>query len=123
MFLALGKELAVVRRFWVSLGLLVFMGVSFTVATMPVSPAYAAACFSIFTNKTTADGLGNNGVNGVYADGSNVYTATDGGLSISADCVSSSPPLTGGGAPAPVKPPTLADTGSDLSLVLAGSGN
>jgi hypothetical protein len=52
------------------------------------SPAVAAACFSSFTNKTTADGLGNNTVFDVYVVGSNVYAATDGGLSIS----------TGGGA-------------------------
>ena len=71
-----------VKRFWVSLGLLAFFGMSFTAATLSVSPAYAAACF---TNKTTADGLGNNIVRGVYADGSNVYAATDGGLSISAN--------------------------------------
>jgi hypothetical protein len=36
-----------------------------------------------FTNKTTADGLGDNTVNGVFASGSTVYAATDGGLSIS----------------------------------------
>jgi hypothetical protein len=39
-----------------------------------------------FTNKTTADGLGNNTVWGVYAIGSTVYAATDNsGLSISTD--------------------------------------
>ena len=38
---------------------------------------------SSFTNKTTANGLGNNNVNGVYAVGSTVYAATNGGLSIS----------------------------------------
>jgi hypothetical protein len=43
-----------------------------------------------FTNKTTTDGLGDNRVYGVYVDGSNVYAGTDGGLSISTDCVSSS---------------------------------
>jgi hypothetical protein len=75
-----------------------------------------------FTNKTTVDGLGNDFVRGVYADGSNVYAATNGGLSISADCVSSSPRSTEEGAPAHVKPPTLADTGPHLSLVLVGSG-
>ena len=36
-----------------------------------------------FTNKTTANGLGNNAVQGVYASGSNIYAATTGGLSIS----------------------------------------
>ncbi len=75
-----------------------------------------------FTNRTTADGLGNNVVLGVYADGGTIYAATQGGLSISADCASSSPPSTEGGAPSQVKPPTLAATGPDLSLVLVGSG-
>jgi LPXTG-motif cell wall-anchored protein len=60
-----------------------------------------------FTNKTTSNGLGNNIVWGVYVDGSNVYAATDGGLSISADCAS---------------PPILPETGADPSLVLVGSG-
>ena len=73
------------------------------------SPAVAAACFSSFTNKTTADGLGADVVNGVYVVGSNVYAATDGGLSISADCAS--PP-----------PPILPETGAAPSLVLVGSG-
>src|SRR5262245_47465053 len=36
-----------------------------------------------FTNRTTADGLGDNGVGGVFAEGSTVYAATFGGLSIS----------------------------------------
>jgi hypothetical protein len=35
-----------------------------------------------FTNKTTANGLGDNTVNGVYAVGSTIYAATDGGLTI-----------------------------------------
>jgi hypothetical protein len=74
-----------VKRFWVALVLLALIGVSFTAATISVSPAHAAACFSSFTNKTTADGLGDIVVNGVYAVGSNVYAATNGGLSISTD--------------------------------------
>ena len=44
------------KRFWVGLVLLAFIGASFTAATISVSPAYAAACFSSFTNKTTAMG-------------------------------------------------------------------
>jgi hypothetical protein len=80
---ALGKGLAMVKRFWVSLGLLAFFGMSFTAATIPVSPASAAACFSTFTNKTTVNGLGDDYVFGVYADGLKVYAATAGGLSIS----------------------------------------
>jgi hypothetical protein len=35
-----------------------------------------------FTNYTTANGLGNNSVRGVYASGSSIYVATEGGLSI-----------------------------------------
>jgi hypothetical protein len=73
------------KRFWVGLGLLAFMGASFTAATIPASPASAAACFSTFTNRTTADGLGANLLWGVYAVGSTVYAATNGGLSISTD--------------------------------------
>jgi hypothetical protein len=38
-----------------------------------------------FTNKTTANGLGSNDVNGVYVVGNTIYAATTGGLSISTD--------------------------------------
>jgi hypothetical protein len=38
-----------------------------------------------FTNRTTANGLGSDIVNGVYVEGQNVYAATEGGLSISTD--------------------------------------
>jgi len=38
-----------------------------------------------FTVRTTADGLGDNFVNGVYVAGGTVYAATNGGLSISTD--------------------------------------
>ena len=38
-----------------------------------------------FTNRTTADGLGDNRVNDVLVNGSTVYAATTGGLSISTD--------------------------------------
>ena len=78
------------KRSWVSLGLLALLGGFFTVATMPVSTAQASACFSTFTNKTVSDGLGNNWVRGVYVDGSTVYAATYGGLSISSNACSSS---------------------------------
>jgi LPXTG-motif cell wall-anchored protein len=77
------------------------------------SPAGAAACFSSFTNKTTDDGLGDSFAYAVYTDGSNVYAATYGGLSISADCASLS---------LPPPPPILPETGADPSLVLVGSG-
>ena len=68
-----------------SLGLIALIGGIVTVAIRPVSPAQGAACVSSFANRTTADGLGNNTVRGVYADGSNVYAATNAGLGISTD--------------------------------------
>jgi hypothetical protein len=75
-----------------------------------------------FTNKTTSDGLGSNFVWGVYVTGSSVYAATwSGGLSISSDCDSSPPPSSEEGAHTPVEPPTLAQTGPELSLLLMGS--
>ena len=46
------------------------------------APAQAVANF---TNKTTANGLGDNIVLGVYTEGMNVYAATEGGLAISTD--------------------------------------
>ena len=55
---------------------------------IPAPPLSAAAHRSTnggssFTNYTTANGLGVNIVNGVYASGSSIYAATLGGLSIS----------------------------------------
>ena len=50
--------------------------------TGTTAPANGPACAN-FSNRTTAHGLGNNFVNGVHAVGSNVYAATNGGLSIS----------------------------------------
>lgn len=38
-----------------------------------------------FTNKTTADGLGNNQVSGVYASGNTIYAGTESGLSIATE--------------------------------------
>jgi hypothetical protein len=38
-----------------------------------------------FTTRTTANGLGSNVVNGVYASGSTIYAATGGGLSVSSN--------------------------------------
>ncbi len=46
---------------------------------------FTTANAQTFTNKTTANGLGNNTVRGVFASGSTVYAATSGGLSISTD--------------------------------------
>ena len=45
------------------------------------APAAQASGLS-FTTKTTADGLGADSLFGVYVSGSNVYAATNGGLSI-----------------------------------------
>jgi hypothetical protein len=47
------------------------------------TPVHASGL--LFTNTTTTNGLGNNGVRGVQAVGSTVYAATNGGLSISTD--------------------------------------
>jgi hypothetical protein len=49
---------------------------------LAAAPAALANGLS-FTNTTTANGLGNNFVSGVYASGSSIYAATSGGLSIS----------------------------------------
>jgi hypothetical protein len=54
-------------------------------ATLLAAPAAASANGLTFVNRTTANGLGGNTVLGVYADGSAIYAATDGGLSISTD--------------------------------------
>jgi len=53
-----------------------------TALSLAATPA-ALANGLTFTNYTTADGLGDNFVYGVYASGSNIYAATYGGLSIS----------------------------------------
>jgi hypothetical protein len=53
-----------------------------TALSLAATPA-ALANGLTFTNYTTASGLGNNKVRGVYASGSNIYAATDGGLGIS----------------------------------------
>ena len=83
---AVNRELVLLmKRFWVALALFPFLGASFTVATISASPASAAACFSSFSNRTITDGLGSDAVLGVYVVGSNVYAATNGGLSISTD--------------------------------------
>ena len=48
-------------------------------------PANAASSGLQYINRTTANGLGSNNVKAVYVVGSNVYAATDAGLSISTD--------------------------------------
>ena len=53
-----------------------------TALSLAATPA-ALANGLTFTNYTTASGLGYNSVNGVYASGSNIYAATNGGLGIS----------------------------------------
>jgi YVTN family beta-propeller protein len=65
----------------------------------------------------------------VSSDGRRVYVTNNGAGARNLSVIdgvatppSSSPPSTDSGAPSPVKPPTLAETGPDLSLVLVGSG-
>ena len=55
------------------------------IASLAILPGFTAKAQINWTNYTTTEGLGNNGVNGVYADGSNIYAATFNGLSISTD--------------------------------------
>jgi hypothetical protein len=52
-----------------------------TALSLGATPAALADGLS-FTNYTTANGLGNNFVRGVYASGSSIYAATLDGLSI-----------------------------------------
>jgi hypothetical protein len=54
-------------------------------ALAPYTLAQNGPTCDTYTNKTTADGLGSNGVLDVYAVGSTVYAATADGLSISTD--------------------------------------
>ena len=55
-------------------------------AVAPGGAASAAPRSTLtFTNRTTAQGLGNNRVNGIYVVDDSVYAATDGGLSISSN--------------------------------------
>ena len=49
--------------------------------SLTATPAALADGLS-FTNYTTANGLGSNFMHGVYASGSSIYAATEGGLSI-----------------------------------------
>lgn len=53
--------------------------------TSPLAPLADGPVCTSFTNRTTANGLGNNRVNGVVVVGSIIYAATDAGLSISTD--------------------------------------
>ena len=70
------------RRPWLTL-LLAWLIVA---TALSWNPSLVAAQVPLTcVNKTTADGLGNNGVIGVYASGSTIYAATFGGLSISTD--------------------------------------
>lgn len=52
-----------------------------------VAPGRATKCVNCntFVTRTTANGLGSNRINDVFAVGNTVYAATDGGLSISTD--------------------------------------
>ena len=60
-----------------------FLAAVFFLSFFHVVQAQNGPACSQFTNKFDADGLGNNTVNGVYAIGTTVYAATQGGLSIS----------------------------------------
>lgn len=64
-----------------SLGIILTL-LALTFSPIGVTPAYAVW---IFSNKTTANGLGDDIVYGVYANSGVVYAATYGGLSISTD--------------------------------------
>ena len=61
------------------------VGVLVAPTSSAVPAASVAAASVTFTNYTTANGLGNNYVTGVYAVNDTVYAATTGGLSISTD--------------------------------------
>ena len=76
------------QRLLSGLRLIVTMGVALATMCWAVTAASAAEPWVTaltFINKTTTDGLGSNGVLGVYASGSTIYAATIGGLSISTD--------------------------------------
>ena len=47
-----------------------------------IAPVLGQCVPKSFSNKTTANGLGDNGVFGVFASGSTVYAATNGGLAL-----------------------------------------
>jgi hypothetical protein len=64
-------------------GLIAVASLAVVLGAVVVAPQSQAAV--TFTNKTTANGLGNNLVNGVFANGCTVYAATQGGFSISTD--------------------------------------
>jgi len=65
------------------LGTIFIVGALLAAGLSVVAIAPAQASSLTFTNRTTTSGLGSNVVYGVYAVGSTVYAATDGGLSIS----------------------------------------
>jgi hypothetical protein len=60
-------------------------GTLFLAGLGAVITAPAQANTLTFNNYTTTNGLGSNIVNGVFVDGSTIYAATNGGLSISTD--------------------------------------
>ena len=68
-----------VRRLWVSLGLLAFIGVSFTASTISVSPAHAAENDVIDTVTVGIDPFGV----AVSPDGTRVYVANSGTTTVS----------------------------------------
>jgi hypothetical protein len=69
------------NKFSVSFARLARLVIAFAFAAGAVIPAHAQ---TTWTNYTTGSGLGNNLVRGVYATGSTIYAATQGGgLSVS----------------------------------------
>lgn len=64
-----------------SIGRAAAVGLAASVLTL----AAAANASVTFTNYTTTSGLGSNTVRGVFLDGTTIYAATDGGVSVSSD--------------------------------------
>ena len=60
-------------------------GLVLSLTVLVTGPANAADSGLQYVNRTTTNGLGSNSVRAVYVVGSNVYAATDAGLSISTD--------------------------------------
>ncbi len=78
-----GHEYSVGPGIPISLGGTLLASAAVAISVAAAAPAALADGLS-FTNYTTANGLGDNRVYGVYASGSNIYAATfGGGLSIS----------------------------------------
>ncbi len=70
--------------FWANIGMAI-SGLVLSLTVLVTGPANAADSGLQYVNRTTTNGLGSNYVKAVYVVGSNVYAATDAGLSISTD--------------------------------------